>query len=114
VLEDLRSLGVSGGVSALDQVVEAFLESAPGSFREVRQAARDGDGEALRKVCHALKSNSAIVGAVRLSSLLKEAELAARSGEIDRVRQLVDPILSEYANVEAALSTVVQGVSHVG
>lgn len=42
-----------------------------------------------------------------------EAELAAQSGEIDHAGRLVDSILSEYANVEAALKTVIQGVGGV-
>jgi len=61
------------------------------------------DAVALRKTAHALKSSSANLGAMNLSSLLKELEAMGKLNTIDKAPELLAKIETEYGTVQAAL-----------
>jgi HPt (histidine-containing phosphotransfer) domain-containing protein len=57
----------------------------------------------LRRASHTLKSESANVGAVPLSSLCKELEEIAHADDRDGAAASVGAVLTEYRRVDAAL-----------
>jgi len=78
--------------SAINDIVEAYLGSAPGLIRAMLTAARDSDEAGLIFGAHTLKSSSAIIGATniaRLCALLEQQSHAhVLDGALDRVRQI--------------------------
>jgi len=62
-------------------VIESYLKSAPGLMHAIRDAVKEMDLDALVKAAHSLKSSSANVGAMELSTLAKELELKGREGQ---------------------------------
>ncbi|MEO5346762.1 MAG: response regulator [Magnetococcus sp. YQC-9] len=62
-------------------VIEEFLMSTPGLLETIERAGMKNEDEVVRGAAHALKSNSATVGAMALSELCAVIEKAARTGD---------------------------------
>ncbi|MGD9093070.1 MAG: Hpt domain-containing protein [Anaerolineales bacterium] len=71
------------GDDFVGELVETFLEEAPGLLAEMDQALKNGDAETFRRSAHSLKSNGASFGAMRLASLARELEHMGRDGRLD-------------------------------
>jgi HPt (histidine-containing phosphotransfer) domain-containing protein len=102
------------GRDPLGLVVEQFLSVMPGLLEQLREAGRAGRAEETRSIAHSLKSSSAMVGARRLSSLLREIETAAREGAADRSLQRIEDVVEEYGRVERALTALALEETHAG
>ena len=50
----------------LAEMIDTFLDDAPGLMAEIEGAVASGDAAALRRAAHTLKSNSRTFGALRL------------------------------------------------
>jgi PAS domain S-box-containing protein len=75
---ELRSAGVE---EVTDQLLRTFLQDAPARVAALQEAAAAGDAHAIERAAHAYKSAAGTVRAHELAVLLKEAELAAKSGD---------------------------------
>ena len=83
-LDNIRALGDGGDL--LCKVLEAYLRSAPQLMEEYAQGLSDGNVERVHRAVHTLKSSSANVGAMQLSTLCKQIETHVRAGQLDRAR----------------------------
>ena len=102
----LDSLG--GDVEFLKELVDAYLDSTPGLLAAMRQAAAAGDGPALQRAAHSLKTGSASMGARSLAALCKQLEDMGRSGSLDGAEARIDTAAAAYGDVAAALRDRVQ------
>ncbi len=91
--------------SLVKKVIGLYLEHAPGLVTGIRRALEDGDCDAAREAAHSLKSSSANVGAMTLSSQCKALEMAAREGAVGEPDAVADEIDEEFAAVCGALQT---------
>lgn len=91
-----------GGEDALDEVVSAFLADADRLAAHLRGGEEAGERSFVRAL-HTLRSSSAMLGAHRLSRLCREAEDAARAGDVAGARARVPQVLDELARAAAAL-----------
>jgi CheY-like chemotaxis protein len=99
VLEELRA--VLGG--ELDRLIRVFLDDAPRHIAALEEAALAPDLEALREHAHSLKSSSANLGAMQLSTAAKRVELGARTGTLDRPAVEVAKIAWEFKRARDVL-----------
>jgi len=97
----LDSLG--GDVDFLKELVDAYLDSTPGLFAAMRQAAAAGDAAGLQRAAHTLKTGSANMGALALAALCKQLEDMGRSGALDGAEARIDAAAAAYDDVEAVL-----------
>ena len=97
----LDSLG--GDVEFLKELVDAYLDSTPGLFAAMRQAAANGDAAGLQRAAHTLKSGSASMGALALAARCKELEDMGRSGSLDGAEARIDAAEAAYDDAAAAL-----------
>lgn len=100
VLDELHAVI---GESAI-QIVSVFLEDAPAMVQQLQQAAQNGDEPRLQAVAHSLKSSSANVGALSLSSVAQRIEHEARSGSLQRPAVAVALLVAEFARARVALT----------
>jgi HPt (histidine-containing phosphotransfer) domain-containing protein len=94
---------VGGDRAFLGELVETYVTDSPRLFAELRAAIFAGDAEVARRAAHSLKSTSASMGALPLSRLCREIELAAADGALAGLEASVEPAGAEYARVEAEL-----------
>ena len=104
VLDSLRRLQQEGRPDIVQQVIRLFFKGAAGLLTDLEEGAATGDAALLYRASHALKSASANVGAVVMSTHCKELEALAKSGAVQEAAQLVDEIRDNYRAVEARLS----------
>ena len=98
-LDRLRAMQRPGRPSLLCRVVGLYLEASGERLRGLRSAAEAGDAETLSFAAHALKSESANVGATALAAMLLDLERAGKAGRLDGVLPLVERAEREHARV---------------
>jgi HPt (histidine-containing phosphotransfer) domain-containing protein len=98
---------------ALCKVVTFFLRDTTERLETLQQALARQDAELLFQVAHAMKAGSAMMGALRFSSLCKQLEAHGRTGNTSNLQPLLAELTAEFARVEAALQqhTPEQGAS---
>jgi len=99
MLDELRE--IAGDETA--RIVGLFLEDAPRLIARLESASTIPDLEAMRDAAHTLKSSSANVGAMALSTAAKRVELGARAQKLDRPAVAVALVIAEYARARMAL-----------
>jgi HPt (histidine-containing phosphotransfer) domain-containing protein len=104
VLDALRQLQREGRPDIVPQVIRLFFKGAVDLLRDLDNGAATGDATLLHRASHALKSASANVGAMMLSSRCKELEMRAKSGAVADAVRIVEEIRENYRTVEASLS----------
>ena len=85
------------------RIVSLFLEDAPRLIARLEAASTGPDLDAMRDAAHTLKSSSANVGAMALSTAAKRVELGARAHKLDRPAVAVALVIAEYARARMAL-----------
>lgn len=85
----LRQLRKDAGEQAVPQLIEVFLNELSGRVERICEAEEGDDRAVIAKEAHALKSSAGSFGAMRLHSLAKALEMAARDDQCDTVTQLV-------------------------
>jgi HPt (histidine-containing phosphotransfer) domain-containing protein len=76
----------------IEDLVEAFLQDAPGRITAIESAVQSGDAESIRLAAHAYKSSAATMYAHQLAGLLRLMELAGGEGDADRATSLLPQV----------------------
>jgi len=102
LLESLAAMGEEPQ-DALSMLLELYLEDAPQLVKDIVQASALPDLDAVRFAAHSLKSSSATLGAQRLSSLCRQLEAKARSGDGSHLSALSQQLEVTYQETLQAL-----------
>lgn len=94
-----------GGGKLLREMISLFLTAAPERLTAARNAVRDGDAAGAELSLHSLKSSSAQLGAPRMQKLAERGERLAHQGTLDQVGALIAELETEFAEVQAWLTT---------
>ncbi len=97
------------GAEFVAELVDTFLEEAPGMLAELRGARAQGDAERFRRAAHSLKSNASIFGAVSLAARARELELKGLDPEPARDEAALATLEAEHARAAAVLKTLRNG-----
>jgi HPt (histidine-containing phosphotransfer) domain-containing protein len=92
-----------GGAEELRQVIATFLDGTPRFLAALRDAADRNDAAGMGQAAHALKSSSAMLGAIVLSTHCGELEQCSRSGTVVDAVARVAAIEALYRSVALAL-----------
>jgi signal transduction histidine kinase/CheY-like chemotaxis protein/HPt (histidine-containing phosphotransfer) domain-containing protein len=84
-------------------LVDAYLRDGETRIRNMREAADRGDSTEVGKLAHSLKSSSANLGAIPLSTRARQVEEAARNGTLSNPADSVAALEKLYAHAAAAL-----------
>lgn len=101
-LESFRQLAGEHASLLIADLLNTYLEDAPGRVEKMHQAVKDADPDGLSDAAHALKSASANLGAKQLASLCSEAEALGRSGSTEGSADIVSQISQAYETVRIA------------
>lgn len=82
VLDQLRALRRPGRPDPVAKILTSFLESSAKYVRTIDEATIRRDAEAIFQAAHALKSSSAMIGAMALSESAKNLEQLGRQGMV--------------------------------
>ena len=103
-LESIRALQPG----LLPRIINLYFDSAPKLLADMRQALGQGDHVLLTRAAHTLKSSSANLGALQLTHLCKEMEMAARAQNLDQAPGRIADMEQEYVSVQNFLRTQIE------
>ena len=101
VLGDLG--GLQEGVNLAARLVQMYFEDAPLQLKEVRDAIRCGNAEALMQAAHLLKGNSASLRGQRLAAFCAKLEQRGNTSKLGDAEPLLVQLESEFELFQAAL-----------
>jgi HPt (histidine-containing phosphotransfer) domain-containing protein len=99
----------TAGAEFVTELVDTFLQEAPGMLAELRSARAEDHAERFRRAAHSLKSNSNTFGALRLAALARELELKGLDTDPARDAAALAALDAEYARAAAALKDLRHG-----
>jgi HPt (histidine-containing phosphotransfer) domain-containing protein len=111
VLSSLRELQEEGEPDIVAEIGGIFLKHSPEKIDAIEKAAENGDAKGLQIAAHSLKSSSAYVGAMRLSTMSKELEQMGRSQEMEGSKEKARLLKEEYLRAQALLKTEIESGS---
>jgi two-component system sensor histidine kinase/response regulator len=94
------------GTDFLVELIDVYLDDTPTRLAQLRQALDGGDAETMTREAHTLKSSSANVGAMTLSALAQQVELAGRNGRTGSVAGEIGRMSAIFARVKAILEAL--------
>jgi HPt (histidine-containing phosphotransfer) domain-containing protein len=101
----LDGLTETVGEDFMGELIDTFLEEAPGMIAEMEQALSADDADKFRRAAHSLKSNASTFGAMELAERARELEYMARENDLDIGNEL--QILNEtYENAAKELKSL--------
>src|SRR5271166_644776 len=104
VLDSLRQLQKEGRPDVVQEMINLFFKAAADLLKDLKEGTVNGDAALLHHASHALKSVSANMGAVILSSRCGELEVMAQAGIVSGAEGMVSAIIEAYRAVEILLS----------
>jgi signal transduction histidine kinase/CheY-like chemotaxis protein/HPt (histidine-containing phosphotransfer) domain-containing protein len=110
-ISKIRAIQGSSG-SLFERVVSQFAETAPALAAKLRQECDAGDGEALWRTAHSLKSSAAALGAAQLSRRCAQIEALARESGSGPVGVLLDELEADVVAAQTGLQQLI-GAEHV-
>ena len=105
ILRNLEHLQVEGEASVVGNIIDAYLNGSLPLITHLREMHSTNDLESLQRTAHSLKSSSANVGAMRLSSMSKDLEMKCRNNHLDHIELLIESIENEFPRVKEILIT---------
>ncbi len=88
VLDELRD-SVGGDDEFIADLVATYVSEGGEHLAAMEAAAAAGDAGAVVRPAHTLKSSSAALGAMRLTEIAREIEIAGRSGDASGLAERV-------------------------
>jgi HPt (histidine-containing phosphotransfer) domain-containing protein len=101
-LATYAELQATAGADFVNELVDTFLEEAPGMLAELRSARADADPDRFRRAAHSLKSNSHTFGALALGAQARELELKGMRPDPADDGARIDALEAEYARAATA------------
>jgi signal transduction histidine kinase/DNA-binding NarL/FixJ family response regulator/HPt (histidine-containing phosphotransfer) domain-containing protein len=102
-LDDLVRLETITGKPLVRGIVDTFLTETPQRLERMREALGRADAEELAFVAHSLKGSSSQIGALRLTTLSAELEMASRQGHLEAAPALLSALDHELGRVAPLL-----------
>ena len=99
----------TAGAGFVAELVDTFLEEAPGMLAELRNARADAHAERFRRAAHSLKSNGNTFGALKLAALARDLELKGLDADPGRDAVALAGLETEYARAATALKALRHG-----
>jgi HPt (histidine-containing phosphotransfer) domain-containing protein len=94
------------------ELIETYLADSPPQLEAMTTAIAADDAAALVRPAHTLKSSSATIGAMRLSAVARELEMAGRSGMLEpSAQRQLETAQAEWDAAAAALGSWVEQAS---
>jgi CheY-like chemotaxis protein len=95
--------GTGGDTDFVGELIEQFLNDAPGLVDAARKGLAVGEVDDVRRAAHTLKSNAATFGARDLADRSRELEDVAKQGALDDAETRIERIAQELDGVRSAL-----------
>jgi hypothetical protein len=107
-MAELRALDPDGKAQLVKRVLATYQASLAKLAAQLQVARGDGAWDQVSRVAHTLKSSSASIGALALSSLCADIERLLRAGDSASALSLIDQFQAEVLRVDDAVRQTLQ------
>ena len=107
-MAELRALDPDGRAQLVKRVLATYQASLTKLVAQLQLARAEGAWDQVSRVAHTLKSSSASIGALALSSLCADIERLLRAGDSVPALPLIDQFQAEVQRVEGAVRQTLQ------
>lgn len=107
-MAELRALDPDGKAQLVKRVLATYQASLAKLVAQLQVARADGAWDQVSRVAHTLKSSSASIGALALSSLCADIERLLRAGDSTAALSLIDQFQAEVLRVDDAVRQTLQ------
>ncbi|MBQ9852342.1 MAG: response regulator [Ruminiclostridium sp.] len=104
-----QGMGYCGTAEVYRKTLLMYREQIPGKIRRIRDTFRAGQWEDYAIEVHSLKSASRWIGAMDLGDRAEGLEMAARGGDLEKVREDTPALLEAYQALAEVLAEVKEG-----
>lgn len=108
VLASLRELQEAGDPDIVAEVGGLFIKHSPEKVDAIMQSVEKDDAKGLQLAAHSMKSSSAYIGAMRLSTLAKDLEMMGRSNSLNGAKEKAKMLKEEFSLVMEAIRAEIQ------
>ena len=108
VLASLRELQDAGDPDIVAEVGGLFIKHSPEKVDAIMQSVEKDDAKGLQLAAHSMKSSSAYIGAMRLSTLAKDLEMMGRSNSLNGAKEKAKMLKEEFSLVMEAIRAEIQ------
>ena len=102
-IQTIKDLQMEGQPSILSKLVKTYISSTQSNIAKLREVSGDDVLADLKFFAHTVKSSSASMGAMHLSEICRELELACINETLDDAEHYLGSIESEFLKVKSAL-----------
>ena len=106
ILTALQELNDPDDPTFISELIDAFVTESPGYLSSIRSAATIGDTMAIGNLAHTLKSSSASIGAVQMSTLCQDLEKDVLESGVSNVETYMAQLEAVFQCVKIVLSDV--------
>jgi HPt (histidine-containing phosphotransfer) domain-containing protein len=99
----------TAGAEFVVELVDTFLDEAPGMLAELRSARAASDADRFRRAAHSIKSNANTFGAQALAALARTLELKGLAADPAGDDAAIDALAAELDRAAAALKDLRHG-----
>ena len=107
-MAELRALDPDGKAQLVKRVLATYQASLAKLVAQLQLARGEGAWDQVSRVAHTLKSSSASIGALTLSSLCADIERLLRAGDSVSALPLIDQFQAEVLRVDGAVHQTLQ------
>ena len=112
-MAELRALDPDGKAQLVKRVLATYQASLAKLVAQLQLARGEGAWDQVSRVAHTLKSSSASIGALALSSLCADIERLLRAGDSTSALPLIDGFQAEVQRVDAAVGQALRQLETV-
>lgn len=106
-IDNIRAIQQKGAPDLVGKLVTLYLTQASTIIKTLGSAVEEKNTQDIFHLAHKFKSSSANVGALYLSSLLKELEAMGRQNKTDGAKRLFADIEKEFEAVRKSLEALI-------
>jgi len=96
IIQNLKDLGGENDSSFLKEVIDLYLDQAPGLLNDIKNAAKDKNPLKMSQSAHALKGASLNIGAKKFSEVCKTLEFKGKNNDLENVNSLLTEMDESY------------------
>lgn len=94
------------GADFAAKLIATYMRDASKRLADIHTAHADGNQELLTRSAHTMKSSSAQVGALALSAIAKEIELASRAAKFEAAGAALPALDEQFEQAKRVLETL--------
>jgi signal transduction histidine kinase/CheY-like chemotaxis protein len=103
VVDELRSINISGDENLFTELAQQFLQQTPSSLEQIRTTVESGDWQAVRRQAHKLLGLCRQIGAERMADVCDALEAIDKSVQAAEVLDEVELLQQEFDSAHSEL-----------